>query len=62
MIGARGAKPDLVELRNFCMKSAGRLGCGRWILEVVIDRNNNGIPDQYEERRRILMERVHRKT
>lgn len=45
-----GAKPDLVELRNFLHEISG----AAWIAVVgflaksFIDRNDNGIPDQYE--------------
>ena len=45
-----GTKPDLVELRNFLHEISG----AAWIAVVgflaksFIDRNDNGIPDQYE--------------
>lgn len=48
-----GAKPDLVELRNFLHEISG----AAWIAVVgflaksFIDRDENGIPDQYEEER-----------
>ena len=44
-------KPDLVELRNFLHEISG----AAWIAVIgflaksLIDRDNNGIPDQYEE-------------
>ena len=45
------AKPDLVELRNFLheVSSAAWIAVVGFLAKSFIDRNENGIPDQYEE-------------
>lgn len=46
-----GAKPDLAELRNFLheVSSAAWIAVVGFLAKSFIDRNENGIPDQYEE-------------
>lgn len=45
------AKPDLAELRNFLheVSSAAWIAVVGFLAKSFIDRDNNGIPDQYEE-------------
>ena len=45
-----GTKPDLVELRNFLheVSSAAWIAVVGFLAKSFIDRNDNGIPDQYE--------------
>lgn len=47
-----GAKPDLVELRNFLheVSSAAWIAVVGFLAKSFIDRDENGIPDQYEEK------------
>ena len=47
-----GTKPDLAELRNFLheVSSAAWIAVIGFLAKSFIDRDNNGIPDQYEEK------------
>ena len=46
-------KPDLVELRNFLHEISGApwIAVIGFLAKSFIDRNENGIPDQYEEKK-----------
>jgi hypothetical protein len=45
-------RPDLVEFRNFLHEISGAawIAAIGFLAKAFIDQNNNGIPDQYEEK------------
>ena len=46
-------RPDLVEFRNFLHEISGAawIAAIGFLAKAFIDQNNNGIPDQYEEKK-----------